>query len=133
MGLSHFHDDCNCDPHRWGIGVIVAILSHLDGSRVNHGKGFDTQNISSYNQIDFNPIDKSIAFIASDRNSSYEIAADRICSCAPIAAIAPKLWQGTRHDAIRFPTICCDLSRCSVCDLIRLVHEQIQSDTIRYG
>ena len=68
------------------IGVIVAVLSHLDGNWVNHGKGFDTQKISSYNQIDFNPIDKSIAFIASNRNSSYEIAADRIYSFATIAA-----------------------------------------------
>ena len=82
------------------------------------------------------PIDKSIVFIASDRNTSYQIATDRIYSCISIAAIATNRvnrGQGERHDVIRSPTICCDLSRCIDGDLIRLVHEQIRYNTIRYG
>ena len=78
------------------------------------------------------PIDKSIVFIASDRNTSYQIATDRIYSCISIAAIATNRGQGKRHDVIRSPTICCDLSRCIDRNLIRLVHEQIRYNMIRY-
>ena len=138
IGLSHlprFDHDCNRGHHREGIGIIVTdlIRSYLILMSIVAIGLIVIKFLTAKNFSTIIPIDKSIAFIASDRNTSYQIATDRIYSCTSIAAIATNRGQGERHDVIRSPTICCDLSRCIDRDLIRLVHEQIRYSTIRYG
>ena len=137
IGLSHlprFDHDCNRGHHREGIGIIVMdlirsyrILMSIVAIGLIVIKFLTAKKFST-----IIPIDKSIMFIASDRNTSYQIATDRMYSCISIAAIATNREQGKRHDVIRYPTICCDLSRCIDRDLIRLNHEQIRYNTIRY-
>ena len=121
--------------HREGIGIIVTdlIRSYLILMSIVAIGLIVIKFLTAKTFSTIIPIDKSIVFIASDRNTSYHIATDRIYSCTSIAAIATNRGQGERHDVIRSPTICCDLSRCIDRDLIRLVHEQIRYNTIRYG
>ena len=138
IGLSHvprFDHDCNRGHHREGIGIIVTdlIRSYLTLMSIVAIGLIVIKFLTAKKVSTIIPIDKSIVFIASDRNTSYQIAIDRIYSRTSIAAIATNRGQGERHDVIRSPTICCDLSRCIDRDLIRLVHEQIRYNTIRYG
>ena len=138
IGLSHlprFDHDCNRGHHREGIGIIVTdlIRSYLILMLIVAIGLIVIKFLTAKKFSTIIPIDKSIVFIASDRNTSYQIATDRIYSCTSIAAIATNRGQGERHDVIRSPTICCDLSRCIDRDLIRLGYEQIRYNTIRYG
>ena len=138
IGLSHlprFDHDCNRGHHREGIGIIVTdlIRSYLILMSIVAIGLIVIKFLTAKKFSTIIPIDKSIVFIASDRNTSYQIATDRINSCTSIAAIATNRGQGERHDVIRSPTICCDLSRCIDRDLMRLVHEQIRFGSVRFG
>ena len=98
IGLSHlprFDHDCNRGHHREGIGIIgmdlirsYRILMSIVAIGLIVIKFLTAKRFST-----IIPIDKSIVFIASDRNTSYQIATDRIYSCISIAAIAANRGQ----------------------------------------
>ena len=115
IGLSHlprFDHDCNRGHHREGIGIIVTdlirsyrILMSIVAIGLIVIKFLTAKKFST-----IIPIDELIVFIASDRNTSYQIATDRIINLLVHLNRGYRNKSWTRK-ALRCDTISYDMLR----------------------